>query len=86
MYSWMSGGFENALQRNREFIKKYQLAPKESSIAVDLGSGCGFQSIPLAEAGYSVIAIDLDSRLLDELRINSKGLPIKKITKYWLMS
>ena len=77
VYSWMSGGFENALQRNREFLKKYQLTPKGSALAVDLGAGCGFQSIPLAEAGYSVTAIDLDSRLLDELKANSKDLPIK---------
>lgn len=77
VYSWMSGGFENALQRNREFLNKHELTPKGSAYAVDLGSGCGFQSIPLAEAGYSVTAIDLDSRLLDELKANSRDLSIK---------
>ena len=76
VYSWMSGGFENGLQRNREFIKKYQLSPKGSALAVDLGAGCGFQSIPLAEAGYSVTAIDLDAKLLDELKANSNDLAI----------
>ena len=77
VYSWMSGGFETGLQCNREFINKHKLTPKGSTIAVDLGSGCGFQSIPLAESGYSVTAIDLDARLLDELRANSKDLSVK---------
>jgi SAM-dependent methyltransferase len=76
VYTWMSGGFEDALQRNREFITKHGLIPKGSSIAVDLGAGCGFQSIPLAEAGYKVTAIDLSAELLDELRTKSRGLPI----------
>ena len=77
VYSWMSGGFDTGLQRNRKFINKHNLIPKGSGIAVDLGSGCGFQSIPLAEAGYSVTAVDLDSRLLDELRTNSKDLQVR---------
>lgn len=76
VYSWMYGGFENSLQRNREFISKHGLTPKGSAIAVDLGSGSGFQAIPLAETGYQVTAIDLSTRLLDELKANSKNLPI----------
>ncbi len=39
-----------------------------SGRAVDLGAGCGFQSIPLARLGFSVTAIDIDRKLLDELR------------------
>ena len=79
VYSWMSGGFETGLQLNKEFFGKHQLSAKGSGLAVDLGAGCGFQSIPLAEAGYSVTAIDLDSRLLDELKANSAGLSINTI-------
>ncbi|MBN1905848.1 MAG: class I SAM-dependent methyltransferase [Deltaproteobacteria bacterium] len=79
VYSWMYGGFENGLQRNREFIAKHRLTPKRSAIAVDLGAGSGFQSIPIAEAGYQVTAIDLSARLLDELKTNSKGLPINVV-------
>lgn len=81
VYSWMSGGFENGLQRNREFINKHQLVPKKSAFAVDLGAGCGFQSIPLAEAGYFVTSIDLDSRLLDELKANAKDLTINIVKR-----
>lgn len=76
VYSWMFGGFDAGLQKNIDFFNKYSLAPKGSGIAVDLGSGCGFQSIPLAQLGYSVTAIDLDSKLLNELRENAGSLPI----------
>jgi precorrin-6B methylase 2 len=76
VYSWMLGGFENAIHRNVEFFQKHELAPKGSGIAIDLGAGCGFQSIPLAQAGYSVTAIDLDSNLLNELRDNRGDLSI----------
>ncbi len=79
VYSWMFGGFESGIERNVKFINKHQLIPKGSGIAVDLGAGCGFQSIPLAKAGYSVTAIDLDSKLLNELKSNSGNLRINPI-------
>lgn len=79
VYSWMCGGFENGLQRNREFLNNHHLTPKGSGLAVDLGAGCGFQSIPLTEAGYSVTAIDLDSGLLEELKENSGEFSIKTV-------
>ena len=79
VYSWMFGGFESGIQRNVEFINKHQLTPKGFGVAIDLGAGCGFQSIPLAKAGYSVTAIDLDSKLLNELKDNSKNLKINPI-------
>jgi ubiquinone/menaquinone biosynthesis C-methylase UbiE len=46
---------------------------------VDLGAGCGFQSIPLAESGFNVTAIDVSRDLLAELRENAEGLPIVTI-------
>ena len=79
VYSWMFGGFETAIQRNAEFIIKHNLRPEGSGIAIDLGSGCGFQSIPLAKAGYSVTAIDIDAKLLNELRSNCGELQINTI-------
>jgi 2-polyprenyl-3-methyl-5-hydroxy-6-metoxy-1,4-benzoquinol methylase len=79
VYSWMFGGFEIAIQRNTEFIIKHNLSPKGSGIAIDLGAGCGFQSIPLAKAGYSVTAIDIDAKLLNELKSNSGELQINTI-------
>ncbi|MGD9162165.1 MAG: class I SAM-dependent methyltransferase [Desulfobacteraceae bacterium] len=79
VYSWMYGGFKYRLQHNREFLNNHHLTPKGSALAVDLGAGCGFQSIPLAEAGYSVTAIDMNSRLLEELKENSGELSIKTV-------
>ena len=79
VYSWMFGGFDIGIQRNVEFFDERQLTPKNSGIAVDLGAGCGFQSIPLAKAGYSVTAIDLDPKLLGELKNNAENLPINTI-------
>ena len=79
VYSWMFGGFENGIQRNIEFVKKHKLTPQGSGIAVDLGAGCGFQSIPLARSGYTVTAIDFDAKLLSELQRNSDGLEITTV-------
>lgn len=76
VYSWMLGGFESGLQRNKEFFNKYQFSPKGTGVAIDLGAGCRFQSIPLAKAGYSVTAIDLSAELLAELKANLEGLQI----------
>jgi hypothetical protein len=69
-YSWMLGGFGLQLTKNRNFFKNHHIRPKGSNIAIDLGAGCGFQSIPLAELGYTVTAIDLDENLLHELKAN----------------
>ncbi len=79
VYSWMHGGFEASIQRNREFFQRHQVSPGRSKIAMDLGAGCGFQSIPLAQMGYSVTAIDIDARLLKELKDHSGTLPIVSI-------
>ena len=79
VYSWMLGGFDAAVQRNSEFFAERQLRPRGSAIAVDLGAGCGFQSIPLARAGYTVTAIDIDEQLLGELSNNAADLPITTV-------
>lgn len=76
VYSWMFGGFENGIESNGGFFKKYRISPLRSGVAVDLGAGCGFQSIPLAKAGFSVIAVDIDGKLLNELKNNSGTLAI----------
>ncbi len=79
IYSWMFGGIQSGIQRNVEFMERNNLVPTQSGLAIDLGAGCGFQSIPLARSGFSVTAIDLDERLLDELKANSGTLPIRCI-------
>jgi hypothetical protein len=78
-YSWMSGGLTLKIEQNREFFKTHHVRPLLSRVAVDLGAGCGFQSIPLSQLGFSVIAIDSSKGLLGELKQNAQGLPIKTI-------
>ncbi|MEK8020316.1 MAG: class I SAM-dependent methyltransferase [Candidatus Parabeggiatoa sp.] len=70
-YAWMFGGLDNGIDKNLDFFKTHHIIPHRSGVAIDLGAGCGFQSIPLARLGFSVLAIDLNSTLLDELENNS---------------
>ena len=77
VYVWMLGGFDSGLENNTAFFAKHNIKPAHSGLAVDLGAGCGFQSIPLARAGFSVLAMDLDAKLLKELSVHSGDLAVK---------
>ncbi len=78
-YAWISGGSELKLEENRRFFGFHGIRPVRSGLALDLGAGCGFQSIPLAEAGFKVIAIDTSHALLADLRKSAGKLPIETI-------
>ena len=78
-YAWISGGIETNLDENRKFFSKHDIKPIDTGRAIDLGAGCGFQSIPLAESGFRVFAIDLSANLLKELKVNAPHLPIETI-------
>ena len=78
-YLWMSGGSDQNIRKNRHFFTGQNLIPQTTHIAIDLGAGCGFQAIPLAEAGFSVIAVDFCRPLLAELRARAGTLPINCI-------
>jgi SAM-dependent methyltransferase len=71
VYSWMYGGFDAAIARFTEFFAQRGIAPRGSRRAIDLGAGCGFQSLPLASLGFAVTAIDVDRKLLEELRAHA---------------
>jgi len=72
-YVWMFGvPFEQKVAEQKalldEVVGTLPVA-RRSGTAVDLGSGPGFQSIALAELGYSpVIAVDSSRELLQELQ------------------
>lgn len=66
-YSWMLGGFDKQISLNEKFFFLHKIAPVLNGIAIDLGAGCGFQSIPLAKVGFTVRAIDSDKYLLGEM-------------------
>ncbi|HEX3617302.1 MAG TPA: methyltransferase domain-containing protein [Solirubrobacteraceae bacterium] len=46
---------------------------------LDVGAGTGRVTIPLAEAGHHVCALDLDPVLLSELELRAAGLPVATI-------
>ena len=78
-YSWIFGGSEVKLEENRNFFRDHGIQPVLSGVAMDLGAGCGFQSIPLAKAGFKVIAIDISHYLLTELKKTASGLTIDTV-------
>lgn len=78
-YSWIYGGAELKFEEYREFFNSHGIRPTQSGVAVDLGAGSGFQSIPLSQCGYEVIAIDLSHDLLRELKSRAGGLSILTI-------
>lgn len=78
-YSWMFGGLEKKIAEHSELFRSLQLEPVNTAVAIDLGAGNGIQSIPLAEAGYNVTAIDFSNKLLTELETVKKDLPIQTI-------
>lgn len=79
IYSWMAGDANTALDRNRSFFRQLVLDLTPRGLAVDLGCGSGFQSIPLAEFGFSVLAVDSCAVLLSELCSGANNLPIQTI-------
>jgi SAM-dependent methyltransferase len=79
VYSWMYGGWDAALARYTAFFESQGIAPQGGKRAIDLGAGCGFQAIPLARLGFSVTAIDLDCKLLDELEQHKGGAEIETV-------
>lgn len=79
VYSWMAGDFETVTERNRVFLRQLELDKLPRGLAIDLGAGPGFQSLPLAEFGFSVVAVDFSSALLAELCERAGHLPIKTI-------
>ena len=79
VYSWMAGAPEAALQRNHDLFRQLEIGSSPKGIAVDLGAGSGFQSIPLAELGFSVVAVDFCAELLSELNDRASNLTIHTV-------
>ncbi len=79
VYSWMSGNPEAAIERNYNLFCELKIDLMARGLAVDLGAGSGFQSIPLAKLGFSVVAVDFCAALLSELSDRAKELPIHTV-------
>ncbi|MDH4045491.1 MAG: class I SAM-dependent methyltransferase [Candidatus Krumholzibacteria bacterium] len=76
IYLWMVGGIESAVSQGKADLAA--LLPG-SGLAIDLGAGLGMHSIPLAQGGYQVVAIDQSPLLLSVLQEHSPGLPVRII-------
>lgn len=76
-YVWMLGDLEQALASAREELAALGIGPGAGRLAVDLGAGPGVHAIPLAELGYSVLAIDGCRELLDVLSRRAGDLPVR---------
>ncbi len=75
-YDWIYGGFENKIDENMAFFNKNNIIPHLSKVAIDLGAGSGFQTIPLAKKGFKVFSVDFSEKLLNELIIRKNNLDI----------
>jgi SAM-dependent methyltransferase len=84
VYTWMMGGADERLAWSRRFFAAHGIAPGRQRAALDLGAGSGFQSIPLAELGFSVTAVDLSATLLAELRERAGGLAVRTVERDFL--
>lgn len=78
-YSWIWGGLKNKTSENKQFFLDNSIKPESTGVAIDLGAGSGFQSIPLAELGFSVKALDFSCKLLQELNTGKQNLDIHTI-------
>jgi 2-polyprenyl-3-methyl-5-hydroxy-6-metoxy-1,4-benzoquinol methylase len=78
-YAWISGGVDEKIEENRKFFADHDIQPIGSGLAFDLGAGCGFQSVPLAQLGFRVVALDLSAKMLAQLKKTAKNLPIETI-------
>jgi SAM-dependent methyltransferase len=81
-YTWMFGtSFDERVNEQKSFLSRAlePLANKpDRGLAVDLGCGPGFQTIALAQLGFSpVVAVDTSAELLDEVRSHTNDQPIQ---------
>ena len=79
LYSWMVGDFQSRCNEFKKVLTGNNIVPFSNKVAVDLGCGHGIQSIPLAQIGFKVLAVDFSEHLLNELKVNAKGLDITTI-------
>lgn len=73
IYTWMVGGAEAALALGASDLADL---PRHGGLAIDLGAGFGMHAVPLAKAGWRVLAIDSSPELLDQLAVLATGLPV----------
>ena len=78
-YSWMVGAaFDAKVVEQKALLQ--ELGVRGEGLAIDLGSGPGYQAVALAVLGFTPVrAVDGSAALLDELAANAKDLPIERV-------
>jgi SAM-dependent methyltransferase len=79
IYTWMIGDVDAALSRSGAELDSLPLPSKTGAIAVDLGAGFGMHAIPLAQRGFSVVAIDTCEILLKDLEARAGLLAVRTV-------
>jgi SAM-dependent methyltransferase len=79
VYIWMAGGVQAAIARGEAEIAAVLPDLSAGNRAVDLGAGFGMHAIPLGRRGCSVLALDSCSLLLEQLVLQSAGLPVTAV-------
>jgi SAM-dependent methyltransferase len=64
----MCGDYDSKWRESLTLFKDAGISPRSGGRALDLGCGSGFQSIALAELGFTVLSVDTSGSLLEELR------------------
>ncbi len=65
---------EDRRKRQPVEVLVQRIGPKVGEVIADLGAGVGYLSIPLADEGATVIALDFQQDMLDGLRERDNGL------------
>ena len=78
-YDWTTGGWDAGCEKTRRFFSDHAIRPTGTGIAVDLGAGCGFGPVALAEAGFRVTAIDFSVPMLEILKCHASNLPVRPV-------
>lgn len=83
-YTWMFGAsFDTKVSEQKTILENAVRPAADCSglgLAVDLGSGPGFQTIALSQMGYSpVLAVDTSESLLQELQSHQGDRPVQTI-------
>lgn len=79
IYSWMAGDFAQKSAEQYELYTQQNIQPCSTGIAVDLGAGHGIHTVALAKLGVTVIAVDFNKQLLEELKENTLGWGVHAI-------
>jgi SAM-dependent methyltransferase len=78
-YTWMFGDYQTKVEKAEEFFASREIRPLRSGLALDLGSGPGYNAVALARMGFEVTAVDFCPTLLDELAGHAAGLPVTAV-------